>query len=154
MSLPKHSKKNSEKPDEEEVQRLVRACQNGEVESFGGIYDLYIDQVYRYVYYRVDKSEVEDVTESIFVRVWENIDKYKRGEHPFSSWLFRIAHNMVVDHYRTHRKHISLRERLPKHLNQSSDDPMDWAGQRLNQTTVRKALLKLKEPYQQVLVLK
>ena len=59
-----------------------------------------------------------------------------------------------MDHYRFHRKHISLRERLPQHVSQSNDDPADWASQKLNQAQVREALLELKEPYQQVLVLK
>jgi RNA polymerase sigma-70 factor, ECF subfamily len=157
MSLFNPSKRRpskSEKPDENKVQRLVALCQNGEIESFGEIYDLYIDSVYRYVYYRISREDVEDLTENIFVRVWENIDKYKPGEHPFSSWLFRIAHNMVVDHYRYHRKHISLRDRLPIHLNQSSDDPVDWTGKRLTQKHIRDALKFVKEPYQQVLVLK
>lgn len=142
------------KPDEALVQSLVAACQSGDVESFGDLYDLYVKPVYRYVYYRVDKAEVEDVVENVFVKVWENLDKYKPGESPFSSWLFRVAHNLVVDHYRYHRKHISLRERLPKHLNQSDDSPLDWAHQRLNQQKLREALRELKEPYQQVLVLK
>lgn len=150
--IPKQ--KDDKKPDEQEVQRLVAACQNGDVDSFGGLYDMYIKPVYRYVYYRVNREEVEDVVENIFVRVWENIDKYKPGKHPFSSWLFRIAHNLVVDHYRFHRQHISLHDRLPKHVNQSSDDPVDWAGQRLNQDQVRKSLTQLKDVHQQVLVLK
>lgn len=144
----------AQKPDEGVVQNLVSSCQNGDLEAFGTLYDLYINSVYRYVYYRVDKAEVEDVVENVFVKTWENIDKYKPGECPFSSWLFRIAHNLVVDHYRFHRKHISLRERLPKHLNQSDDNPMDWAHQKFNQRTLREALVHLKEPYQQVLVLK
>ena len=142
------------KPDEQEVQRLVSACQNGETKSFGKIYDFYIDSVYRYVYYRVNQEDVEDVVEDVFVRVWENIDKYVPGEHPFSAWLFRIAHNLVVDHYRKTRKHISLRENLPKHIIQSDDDPADWASTKLNQTFVREALVELKEVYQQILVLK
>jgi RNA polymerase sigma-70 factor, ECF subfamily len=144
----------SKKPDEELVQKLVAACQNGDSDAFGQLYDLYVDMVYRYVYYRVSREEVEDITENIFVRVWENIDKYTPGKHPFSSWLFRIAHNLVVDHYRFHRKHISLRERLPQHVTQSKDDPVDWTAQRLNKTQVRDSLRELKEPYQQVLVLK
>lgn len=142
------------KPDEALVQSLVAACQNGDVEAFGDLYDLYVKPVYRYVYYRVDKAEVEDVVENVFVKVWENLDKYRPGEFPFSAWLFRVAHNLVVDHYRYHRKHISLRERLPKHLNQSDDNPADWAHQKLNQQLLRSALRELKEPYQQVLVLK
>lgn len=142
------------KPDELTIQRLVVACQNGETKSFGKIYDSYINAVYRYVYYRVNQEDVEDVVEDVFVRVWENIDKYVPGEHPFSSWLFRIAHNLVVDHYRKTRKHISLRENLPKHVIQSDDDPADWASTKLNQAFVREALVELKESYQQILVLK
>lgn len=142
------------KPDEQEVQRLVSECQNGETASFGRLYDLYINSVYRYVYYRVNQEDVEDVVEDVFVRVWENIDKYVPGEHPFSSWLFRIAHNLVVDHYRKTRKHISLRENLPKHIIQSDDDPADWASTRINQAFIRESLVDLKESYQQVLVLK
>lgn len=142
------------KPDESEVQRLVAACQTGDVEAFGKLYDLYVDVLYRYVYYRVDKEEVEDLVENVFVRVWENIDKYVPGEHPFSSWLFRITHNLVVDHYRTHRKHVSLRDNLPRHVNQSDDSPSDWASMKMNQGLIREALVKVKEPYQQILVLK
>lgn len=142
------------KPDESEVQRLIAACQTGDTEAFGKLYDLYVDVLYRYVYYRVDKEEVEDLVENVFVRVWENIDKYVPGEHPFSSWLFRITHNLVVDHYRTHRKHLSLRDNLPRHVNQSDDSPVDWASMKMNQGLIREALLKVKEPYQQILVLR
>ena len=151
---PKDDPKKHEKPDEQEVQRLVASCQNGDVDAFGPLYDLYIDAVYRYVYYRADRDEVEDIVENVFIRVWENIDKYVQGKHPFSSWLFRIAHNLVVDHYRSHRRHISLRENLPKHVAQSDDDPLDWAKMKLDQGYVRDALTQLKEDYQQVLVLR
>lgn len=148
------SQKSLQKPDEHKVQQHVAACQDGDVEAFGFLYDSYIDSVYRYVYYRIDKEEVEDVVETIFVRVWENIDKYRPGENPFSAWLFRIAHNLVIDHYRFHRKHVSLNENLPKHFIQADDNPVEWAGKRLNQQQVRGCLAELKEVYQQVLVLK
>ena len=154
MASKEPLEKSREKPDEQEVQRLVAACQSGDVEAFGPLYDMYIDQIYRYVFYRVDNEEAEDIVENIFVRVWEKIDKYVPGQHPFSSWMFRIAHNMVVDHYRRHRKHVSLRERLPKHVNQSSDDPVDFAQSKLTQGYVREALSELKDDYQQVLILK
>lgn len=154
LSNPFDSSKNSTRPDEQEVQRLVLACQEGEVEAFGRLYDLYVDPIYRYVYYRIEKEDVEDLVETIFIRAWENIDKYRPSAHPFSAWLFRIAHNLVVDHYRFHRKHISLNDYLPEHLNTSQDDPKDWAGKRLSQGFVRKALGQMKDSYQQVLVLK
>lgn len=141
-------------PDEEVIQQHVQACQNGDVEAFSFIYDAYIQSVFRYVYYRINKQDVEDVVEKVFVKVWENIDKYQRGEHPFAAWLFRIAHNLVVDQYRFQRTHISLNEDLPKHVVQSDENPVDFAGKRLKQDYVRAALTELKESYQQVLVLK
>lgn len=154
MNSPGAASSDEGTPDEVLVQRLVASCQNGEVDAFGQLYDLYINKVYRYVYYRVDKAEVEDTVENVFVKVWEHIDQYVPGESRFSSWLFRIAHNLVVDHYRHHRKHVSLRESLPKHLVQSDDDPVDWTAMRLTQDQVRGALVELKESHQQILVLK
>ena len=125
---PFNSRKHFLKPDEKKIQQLVSICQDGGVEAFGAIYDAYVDMVYRYVFYRIDREEVEDLVETVFVKVWENIDKYRPGEFPFSSWLFRVAHNLIVDYYRFHRKHISLNENLPAHVNRSEDDPADWAG--------------------------
>jgi RNA polymerase sigma-70 factor (ECF subfamily) len=144
----------SRKFDQAQIQTLVSACQEGDMEAFGKLYDIYIDSIYRYVYYRIDREEVEDVVETVFVRVWENIDKYRPTQYPFSSWLFRIAHNLVVDHYRFHRKHISLNEQLPAGSDRSENNPMEWAGQRLNKKYLREALAELKDSYQQVLVFK
>ena len=84
-----------------EVAILVRMAQEGDTSSFGELYERFFDQIYRYVSFKTGSpSEAEDITGEVFVRMLESIHKFKWQGHPFSSWLFRIAHNLVVDHFR------------------------------------------------------
>ncbi|MCH8870097.1 MAG: sigma-70 family RNA polymerase sigma factor [Chloroflexi bacterium] len=84
-----------------EVATLVRMAQEGDTSSFGELYERFFDQIYRYVSFKTGSpSEAEDITGEVFVRMLESIHKFKWQGHPFSSWLFRIAHNLVVDHFR------------------------------------------------------
>jgi RNA polymerase sigma-70 factor (ECF subfamily) len=85
-------------------QKLVRRAQGGDSEAFGVLYTLYLDPIYRYVYYRVDgAATAEDLTEEVFVRAWEALPSYRMQTSPFKSWLYRIAHNLVIDHRRKQR---------------------------------------------------
>ena len=84
-----------------EVATLVRMAQEGDTSSFGELYERFFDQIYRYVSFKTGSpSEAEDITGEVFVRMLESIHKFKWQGHPVSSWLFRIAHNLVVDHFR------------------------------------------------------
>lgn len=88
-----------------EVATLVRMAQEGDTSSFGELYERFFDQIYRYVSFKTGSpSEAEDITGEVFVRMLESIHKFKWQGHPFSSWLFRIAHNLVVDHFRRNGK--------------------------------------------------
>lgn len=80
---------------------LVERAIAGEAEAFGELYMVHLDAIYRYVYFRVgEKSDAEDLTEQVFLKAWEALPEYKRSEKPFASWLYRIAHNSVIDYYR------------------------------------------------------
>lgn len=139
-------------PDEQQIQQFVIACQNGDQEAFGRIYDEYIDRIYRYIYYKVDAADVEDLTETTFVKAWENIRKYRRQECQFSSWLFRIAHNTVVDHYRMNHTIDALVDDYQDH--RVEHNPASSTQRSMNRDVVRDSLKHLKDIYQQVLVLK
>ena len=79
----------------------VELAKTGDPEALGAIYDWYLPRVYRYVLARLgDITEAEDLTEDIFLRMLGAIGEYKSTRVPFSAWLFRIAHNQVVSHYR------------------------------------------------------
>jgi RNA polymerase sigma-70 factor (ECF subfamily) len=96
---------NQSSPDDELVVQAIR----GDKEAFGDLYERYLDQVYRYVYYRVaDQNEAEDLTEQIFLKAWEGLPKAENGLNNFRAWLFRIGHNLVIDHYRTRKQTLSL----------------------------------------------
>lgn len=88
-------------PSKEEVEDLVRRAQQGHSEAFGGLYEAYYDKIYRYVMFKTgDSLEAEDLTEEVFLRMLESIGSFKWQGYPFTSWLFRIAHNLVIDYYR------------------------------------------------------
>ena len=83
---------------EEEV---VSRATKGDEGAFAQLYEEHFDRIYRYVYLRLgNRTEAEDLTQEIFVRALEAIGSYKWRNVPFTSWLFRIAHNQVIDYCR------------------------------------------------------
>jgi len=93
--------------DEKEVVELAK---KGDQNAFAQIYEEYFDRIYRYIAVRMgDRTEAEDLTEQVFLNTLESIRSYKWKGTPFSAWLFRIAHNQVVDY---HSK-MSKRQNLP-----------------------------------------
>lgn len=94
-----------------DIQKALKDARNGDKEAFGKLYDTYLDAVYRFVYFRVGVREVaEDITETAFVSVFEHIGEYKEQGVPFEAWLFRIARNKLIDHYRSHKPNVPIDE--------------------------------------------
>jgi RNA polymerase sigma-70 factor (ECF subfamily) len=80
---------------------LIQASIEGDGKAFEGLYVRYMQAIYRYIFFRVgDEGQAEDLTEETFLRAWEALPKYQHRKHPFSSWLYRIAHNLIIDYYR------------------------------------------------------
>jgi RNA polymerase sigma-70 factor (ECF subfamily) len=80
-------------------------------EAFGELYQLYVDRIYNYVYYRTGNShDAEDLTARIFIRAMQHITRYEDRGLPFSAWLYRIARNLVANWHRDEgrRKAIAL----------------------------------------------
>ena len=79
---------------------LVRRSRT-DARAFGALYDHYFPRVYNYVYYRVrERAVADDLVSTIFVRALDRLDTYQEKRGAFGVWLFRIARNIVVDHYR------------------------------------------------------
>lgn len=131
---------------------LVQQAKKGDTEAFGKIYDELVKPVYRYIYYRVDPQIAEDLTEETFLKAWQNLRKYKQGKTPFSSWVFKIAHNLLCDHYRKHQTVDEIDENSPAPI--ENYHPEYEVNLRLNQVKLRKAIKKLPPNYQQIIVLK
>jgi RNA polymerase sigma-70 factor (ECF subfamily) len=88
-------------PAPDAIEGLVKGAQEGDAASFAGLYEHFYEKVFRYVLFRTgNRADAEDIAEEVFLRMLESITSFKWRGYPFSSWLFRIAHNLVVDHYR------------------------------------------------------
>ncbi len=140
------------KKDEAQIEELVLASQRGESDAFGKLYDIFVDSIYRYIYFRVGTEEAEDLTELVFLKTWENIKHYKKSTHTFSSWLFRIAHNLVVDYYRAHRHNGELTEDL-QDFREEANTPAR-THRHFDQTALAAGMKDLKDTYRQILILK
>ena len=94
-------------------QSLVHRAQEGDKEAFSQLYENHFDKIYRYMALKVgNKTEAEDMTQQVFLNALRSLSSFKWRGPPFSAWLFRIAHNLVVDHLRKERKGatVSLNE--------------------------------------------
>ncbi len=149
MTMPEDNKNYNNK----QIEELVKKSQKGDSEAFAELYEHFVTPIYRYIFFKVKKEDVEDLTETLFLKAWENIKKYKKKRNTsFKSWIFRIAHNLVVDHYRLTREHGSLDPRIKETRREAN--PIDKTDLNLNNENLKFAISKLKKNYQQVLILK
>ena len=96
-------------------QALVARAQGGETEAVAQLYELHAPAVFRYLYFRVHERETaEDLTADVFVRMVQALPKYQQRGLPFAAWLFRVAHDRLVDHHRRQqfRRTDGLSEKL------------------------------------------
>jgi RNA polymerase sigma-70 factor, ECF subfamily len=132
---------------------LIKQAANGDSEAFGVLYVRYMDPIYRYIYFRIgDEVEAEDITEEVFIRAWEALPKYTHGEYPFTSWLYRIARNRIIDHHRK-RKPQDLPDLELHHagVTQSSEEKL---VQKMDSAHLAEAIQLLEEEEQHVIILR
>ena len=150
MKLRENSSANLPIPEEG---GLVHRAKSGDCEAFAKLYDAYLDRVYRYVYFRVsDDLTAEDLSSQVFLKAWESLDHYQMNGSPFVAWLYTIAHNLVIDHYRTRKELVGLEEIAPL---ASEDDSLDeQVGVMFDLKMMREVMQFLNEEQQQVLTLR
>ena len=144
--------RNSRPISKEDLQ--VKAAAKGDEQAFAGLYDTYLDSVYRFIYLRVeDQQTAEDITSNVFLRAWEKLGNYQFRGVPFRAWLFRIARNAVIDHYRTRKENAPLEVVL-----NSRDDNLlpvsQQVGLRIEAEQVMVSIQHLTEDQRNVLTLK
>jgi RNA polymerase sigma-70 factor, ECF subfamily len=138
-----------------QAEALVLLVKEGDHDAFSQLYDLFIDQIYRYVFYRVKSTDAEDLVEIVFLKVWENIDKYKvKEKNSFSAWIYRIAHNLVVDYYRSKkdRDYSELGIDLP--TLDREHNAIRMAERSLDKENLKNAMKNLKQSYQDIILYK
>lgn len=123
-------------------------------DTLTAIYDDYHQPIYRYVYRLVgDVETTRDLVADVFYRFLQSAQKGSTPSRNPAAWLYRTAHNIVVDYYRRqqHRRHLPLDEGM---ASRAEEDLMRTADRRLSAARVRAALQHLTPDQQQVIVLK
>jgi len=132
---------------------LIQRAISRDADAFGKLYDMYVDRVYRHIYYRAGNvADAEDLTQQVFLKAWQAIGRYKKTASPFLAWLMTISHNLVVDYYRTKKDKTYLDAEVT--ADDSALSPERIAEAHFDQRQLRKAILQLRSDQQQVILLR
>lgn len=135
-------------------EQLLQAAARYDDAAIGELYDRYEAKIYAYIYRRTgEQALAEDLTGQAFLKMLEAIHNQKAWHSSFSGWLYRIAHNLVIDHYRQrdHQLQVSLEDEptLP-----SPDNPEEAAEIKLDAERLRAAIGRLTEEQAEVISLR
>lgn len=138
----------------EDEKNLIIKAKGGESEAFGSLYDHYLPKIYRFVLFKVSRrEEAEDITHQTFLKAWERIDQFTFQGYPFSSWLYTIARNTVIDHYRKNDPQVDIED--VSHYLVSEDDTLDVKLEvKMEWETLLVSIRKLNEIEQEVLIMR
>ena len=129
---------------------LVLRARKGDTKAFGKIYELWVNSLYRFVYLKTkDEDVAEDLTAEVFLKAWKGLKTFvPRKDVKFSTWLFSIARNSVIDYYRVTKQTLSLDDlpEIPEMIESIDLYP--------EQTKLQDALKHLKPEYRIILELR
>jgi RNA polymerase sigma-70 factor, ECF subfamily len=134
--------------------RLIERARASDKTAISELYRAHVQSIYRYLYLRVnDAHTAEDLTSEVFLRALESLDTFEYRGLPFSAWLFRIARDRLVDHYRRQSRRPDC-SALTEDLACDDDEPHEVAVRLQEEAQVRAALGELTEDQRLVLVLR
>jgi RNA polymerase sigma-70 factor (ECF subfamily) len=134
---------------DQEIKELILKVQAGNKEAFAQIYDLFFERISKYIFFRTkQREEAEDLTSLVFLKVWQNIGKYKiQKSAKFSTWLFQVARFTLIDYYRQRKPQVSLAEM--KEIGE-----LGSLEKNVELEEIKKYMQKLPEHYQTVIALR
>ena len=140
--------------DVDDVQ-LIKLTRDGDADAFGQLYERHVQTIFRFIYARLDdRQDAEDLTEEVFLRVWQALPDYEEKGVPFLAFLFRIARNAVIDFYRSAGR-IGYQEPIEDTVIEDlHSDPGEAAMTNLEHQELRRVLDNLRDEYRMVLVLR
>jgi RNA polymerase sigma-70 factor, ECF subfamily len=141
--------------ESEQMVALVKQAQEGSADAFGELYRLYMDTVFRYIYYRVStRALAEDLTSETFVRALRRITTFSWQGRDFGAWLVTIARNLVADHFKSsrHRMEVSTGEMLDS--NEVEASPEDSVLESLSNQALLEAVHRLNDQQRECVTLR
>jgi RNA polymerase sigma-70 factor (ECF subfamily) len=149
--MPETSSTNERGP---EMRALVDRAQQGDRNALEELYLLHFDRIYSYLHVSVgNKHDAEDLTTQTFLKMLESIGRFKWQSAPFSAWLFRIAHNLAMDHFRAARR-WQPEEEVPEPDIDESTSAETGALDSIGRKSMLELIQDLSPEQQQVLTLK
>ncbi len=137
-------------PDE---QSLIGRAKNYDREAFAQLYEENFDKIFRYIALKIgNKMEAEDLTQQVFMKALKSISSFKWQNVPFSAWLYKIAHNQVVDYVR--KKSRQPVAELNEDITASNDNPSKATELKIETEELVKALKQLTPLQQEVIALR
>ena len=132
---------------------LITRAQRGSPEDVGALYGAFHQSIYRYLYYRTsDFQTAEDLTSEVFLRMVQSLSLYRIYITPFQAWLFQIARNLAIDHYRRSNTHPVLP--LDENLDSDSLDLDQTVDFKFTCEELAQALAKMNDMQRDVLLLR
>src|SRR5918998_3792181 len=144
----------TEAPPAAEIRKLVERGQAGDRDALEELYLLHFDRIYAYLHLSVgNRHDAEDLTTQTFLKMLESIGRFRWQAAPFSAWLFRIAHNLAMDHFRASRR-WQPEEDVPEPPGSEEASAEDQAMHSIGRQSLLELIDKLSTEQQQVLTLK
>ena len=138
----------------EDVRVLVERAQHGDRDALEELYLLHFDRIYSYLHLSVgNRHDAEDLTTQTFLKMLEAIGRFRWRSVPFSAWLFRIAHNLAMDHFRTRRR-LQTEDEVPEPAGSEESSAEDQALDSLGRAGMLELIERLSAEQRQVLTLK
>ena len=134
---------------------LIALAQRGDEQAIGALYDAHCQAVFRYFKARLgDQQTAEDLTGEVFRRMLTALPQYRIIDLPFRAWLFRIAHNLLVDQYRRESSHTMVPLKEAENAGEQEVDPAAVVEQKLTMEHAYQALSDLEPSQRDVLALR
>jgi RNA polymerase sigma-70 factor, ECF subfamily len=138
----------------DDLRRLVELAQDGDRDALEALYLIHFDRIYSYLHMSVgNRHDAEDLTTQTFLKMLEAISRFRWRSAPFSAWLFRIAHNLAMDHFRATRR-WQPEEEVPEPEGAEESSAEDQALSSIGRRSMLELIENLSLDQQQVLMLK
>lgn len=132
--------------------KIIQSIQAGNAQDFGALYDAYVKKIYNFIYFRTHHKETaEDLTSQVFFKALEKIRQFNLERGSFSSWIYRIARNAVIDQYRTKKDDTAFEDALEVKSSENIENEID------NKNTLReieKYLHTLKPEQREIIIMR
>jgi RNA polymerase sigma-70 factor (ECF subfamily) len=138
----------------DDLRRLVELAQDGDRDALESLYLLHFDRIYSYLHLSVgNRHDAEDLTTQTFLKMLEAIGRFRWKAAPFSAWLFRIAHNLAMDHFRANKR-WQPEEDVPEPEDSAESSAEEAALESIGRRSMLELIESLSHEQKQVLTLK